>query len=326
MWNLRCPGIFVLLSIFLSGPATQAESTLNFPCLSFDPAIFTGVAIVNPSHQDAVVTLTAYGENGQPLLGTGITNPAEIMVPANQQRARLTSEFFGVGPDAATVAWFQATSPTNGLTGFFLFVDDNISKFDGADLPVLAKTIVFNQVRVGAGGSTELNIINPGDSSTVLEVELVDGASSPRVQSLSLAPKGVVRLDVGTFFGVSQSSPASYVRVSSTTEIAGFELVSTPGGDALGLNALDVAGARSTLYFPQMVVMGPWKTELGLVNYSDQVVITTISAYQPDGTLYDTADLQVNPVTRSLGAGESLLESLETLFGFAGANPLEGWL
>ncbi|MDA2939088.1 hypothetical protein MYX75_12610, partial [Acidobacteria bacterium AH-259-A15] len=77
---------------------------------------------------------------------------------------------------------------------------------------------------------------------------------------------------------------------------------------------------------PQLAVLGPWKTELGMVNYSSQPVIVTISVYKPDGSLYDPTDVQNNPVTRSLGGGQSLNEDVAQMFGFSGAQTLDGWL
>jgi hypothetical protein len=83
--NLMIVGI-----ILLASPPAWGSSTLNFPRLSFDPTTFTGVAFVNPSDEEALVTLTAYDENGQ--LVTGITNPAQWPVPARSQLVQLTSD------------------------------------------------------------------------------------------------------------------------------------------------------------------------------------------------------------------------------------------
>ena len=137
-----CAFRLTLVILCCSFSTLQADSTLNFPRLSFDPTTFTGVAIVNPTDQDATVTLTAYGEDGQPL--AGIINPAEIIVAANQQFADITSNLFVGHIDPSTIAWFQATSPVDGLTGFFLFLNSPPTiQFDGADLPVLATHLVF---------------------------------------------------------------------------------------------------------------------------------------------------------------------------------------
>ncbi|MDA2934234.1 hypothetical protein MYX82_07810 [Acidobacteria bacterium AH-259-D05] len=257
---------------------------------------------------------------------TGINNPVQVTVPANQQLAQLTSQFFGTGPIPATVAWFQATSSTDGLTGFFLFVNGTVTEFDGADLPVSTESIVFNQIRVDSGSATELNIINPGSATASLQLQLVSPDSSPISKSLSLPPKGVLRQDAGTLFGVSQTSAGSYVKVISDVEIAGFEFVRTLGGDLLGLNAQPAGDQLTSLYFPQMAVLDPWKTELGLVNYANHPVIVTISAFTGDGVLFGTNVLQNNPVTRIMAAGGSLFEDVETMFGFLGESVQQGWL
>jgi hypothetical protein len=77
-----CLGLVILIAI---APQLLADRILNFPRLSSEENTFTGVAIVNPSTQDALITLTAYGEDGELL--TGISNPRQLTIPANQQLA-----------------------------------------------------------------------------------------------------------------------------------------------------------------------------------------------------------------------------------------------
>jgi len=97
-------GLVVLAVSLLCGSFVAAESTLNFPRLDFDPTTFTGLAIVNPSAQDAVVTFTSYGTDGQPI--PGVTNPAPVTILAGQQLVGLTTEFFTGSPDPSTVGGF----------------------------------------------------------------------------------------------------------------------------------------------------------------------------------------------------------------------------
>ena len=317
-------GIVVLALTLLCSTLLEAQSTLNFPRLDFDPGTFTGIAIVNPSAQEAVLTFTAYGQDGQ-LLADLDSNPVQRTVPANQQLVGLTTEFFTGSPDPATVGWFQVTSPSEDLTGFFLFVNGAITEFDGADLPGSAETIFFNQVRVDSEQSTELNIINPNPMPASLELQLI--TSNPTVtKSLVLPANGMAQLDAAAFFEVTEVSTDSYVSVTSDVEIAGFEMVRTTDGDLLGLNARDGTEQLTKLYFPQMAVLGPWETELGLVNYSSTPVIATISVFKPDGSLYDETNLQNNPVTAIVSSNDSLLVDVETLFGFSGGLTLDGWL
>ena len=319
-----CVFRLTLLILFCSFSTLQAESTLNFPRLSFDPTTFTGIAIVNPSDEDATVTLTAYGEDGLEL--AGISNPIEIMVAANQQFADVTSNLFVGQIDPTTIAWFQATSPVDGLTGFFLFLNSPpTTQFDGADLPALATQLVFPQVRLDSGYTTEINLINPGVAMAELQLNLVR-ANTTATQSLLLPALGVARIDVAEFFNTVPLDSDAYVTVSSNVNIAGFEFVRSPDGDLVGLNARSATEQLTQLYFPQMAVLGEFETSVGVINNSTQAVILTFSVFKPDGSLYGTENLQNNPVTRSLNPGEILVEDLVPLFGFSGEDRLDGWL
>ncbi|HEY3130293.1 MAG TPA: hypothetical protein VGL91_12610 [Acidobacteriota bacterium] len=317
---------FYLLVLILRMLEVRADSVLNFPRLSFESNTFTGIAIVNPSPQAALVTLTAYGTDGRPVSASGFKNPAQLTVPANQQVAKLTSEVFGGTLPSTTIGWFQAISTNDGLTGFFLYLDGSDTFFDGADLPPSAAKIVFNQMRLDSGYATELDLLNPGDIAANVQLQLFGSGSSPVSKSVSIPGKGIMRMDAAAFFGVTTVSAGGYVVATGDTNIAGFEFVKSPGGDLLGLNARAATEQLANLFFPQMAVLGPWKTDLGLVNYSTSPVIVTISAYKPDGTLYATGNVQNNPVTRSLAAGVGLREDVAAMFGFSGASAQDGWI
>jgi hypothetical protein len=135
------------------------------------------------------------------------------------------------------VAWFQATTEADGLSGFFLFLNGTVTEFDGADTPVAAESIVFNRIGVDSVTSTELNIVNPGSAPASLVLELVSSGSTSVQKQSSLSAKGVAQLDVATFFDVSEISSDSFIKVASDVEIAGFEVVKTVDQDLLGLNA-----------------------------------------------------------------------------------------
>ena len=301
----------------------HGSTTLNFPRITLGVGTLMGVAIVNPSDQAAQVTFAAYGTNGQLL--AGIENPVVETVQANQQFSRLTSELFPQ-LDPNTAGWFQATSSVDNLTGFFLFLDFDFTELDGADLPLSDVGIVFTEVGLSSGDRTELSVINPGNVSAHLQLQLFTANSLPVTRTLSLPAMGLAQLDVADFFQVSAASTGAYVTVNSNVPVAGFELVSNPERDLLGLNARSRTERLTHLYFPQLAVLGGFETHLGVVNNSSQAVILTVTAYQPDGSTYGTESLQTNPVTRSLDPGDSLLEDVQTLFGFSGDNILDGWL
>ncbi len=320
-------GAWAILMSLLGTPALLvADSTLNFPRLSFDPNTLTGIAIVNPASQDASVTLTAYGADGNPLTGAGIVNPATVTIPASRQFASLTSQLFGSGLDPATVAWFQATSPVDGLTGLFLILSASLSSIDGADLPVTSQKLIFQRLNLASGASTELNIVNPGTVPANVMIQLKGTPFPPPPGQITIPARGVVRLDAAAYFNVSSVDAGAYVAVDSDVEVAGFEWISAGTTDAVGLNARRGAEKLSNLYLPQLSVLGPNRTQLGVTNYSGDPVILTITAYKPDGTLFDSANLKNNPVTRSLRGEGSLCEDVQSMFGFYGDNPLSGWI
>ena len=313
--------LWVVLSV---GPTDlRGQSTLNFPYLASEADSSTGLAISNPTSEPAPVTITVYGSDGGPL--SRIQNPVFLNIPPGQQISWLTSELFGL-IDPGTAAWFQATSPVVGLTGFFLNLNSPMTRFDGADLPPADERIIFNQVRLGPEHSTELYLLNPGESPATVQLQLIAPDLAPMTETLFIPPKGVLPIDIADLFLVAEVPLGTYAAATSDVDIAGFEFVHASGGDSLGLNARSGSEQATTLYFPQAAVLGPWKTELGLINYSTQPVIVAISMVKSDGRLYDAADVAVNPATRSLDVGSSLVEDVSELFGFRGEEQREGWI
>ena len=269
---------------------------------------------MNPNDQSADITLTAYTAAGSLLAGV---NQEERTIEANSQFADLVSSLFPGSQDPATVGWIQVTSTTDNLTGFFLVFNDSLpfNIFDGADLPQTGTAIIFPQVRVDSGYTTELNLINPSTGTATLTVQLIPTGSAPISQSLQLPAMGAARMDLASFFGISADPINAYVAVSSDVAVAGFELVRSPDGDLAGLNARP-SETLTHLYFPQMAVLGGFQTTLGVVNNSAQAVILTISAFDQDGDLF-VAETTENPVDVGLAPGESLVQNLEALFGFS---------
>jgi hypothetical protein len=325
---LKAPSrILALLGmLFVSALFARGASTLNFPKLAFESDTFVGIAIVNPTGQEATVTLTAYDTAGRLVAGTGFVNPVVVTIKANQQIAKLTSEVFGSGLPGATVGWVQATSATDNLTGFFLLLNGTVTFMDGADLPVSAKGLTFQQVRIGGGYSTEIDLVNPSATAATVQVQLFRSGGTTVTKTLTIPARGMSRSDTAALFGLTDVSTASYLDVQSDVEVAGVEFVKGPGGEILALNGRQTSEQLARLVFPQLAVLGDYKTELGVLNHGSSAAIVTITAYKPSGVLYDTAELKTNPVTRTLSPSASLREDLETMFGFRGSTTLDGWV
>ncbi len=313
----------LLLCLFVVVPG-RAGTTLTFPKVSFAGDLLTGIAIANPTARNATVTLTAYGEDGIPVVRSGFKNPVELTVPAGQQLARVVSEVFGSGLEPGTSVWIQGTCSEDGLTAFSLLFNASGSLLDGSEAPAKAQKLVFNHVKVDGGYSTELNIVNPAIKDAHLQVQLISPSGVLQLKELQIPAHGLARLDVASYFADSDLDPAVYVALDSDEEIAGYELIRSTEGDAYGLNARPSAEKLSSLYFQQLSVLGNSRTGIGVVNYSSNPVILTFSAIKSDGTVFDSRDIRNNPVTRSLRANESLYEDVAVLFGFHGDKEVEG--
>ncbi len=308
------PALAALCSV-----AAHAASVLDFPRLSLEAGGITGAAIVNPTAEAASVTITAFASDGSVLA------VREESIPAGRQLAMIAEDLFGAGLQPGQAAWFQAFSMTNGLTGFFLVFNQQETEFDGADLPPRARRIVFDQIRAGDGFSTELNVVNTGGEAVEAQLTLAVAGEAPTIRSLALAARGVARLDVAELFERESVPAGAYVTAGADQDLVGFELVRSSEGDIQGLNARNALEFLNTLYFPQISVLGPLETRLGLVNLSPQAVIVSVTAHGPDGTLF-VEEVRNNPVALSLAPGESLDRDLVELFGFQGGQALEGWL
>ena len=303
-----------------------AGSVLDFPRLAVEAGNLTGMAIANPGAQDAALTFRAYGENGALLAEDSNRN-----VPGGQQLSLLTSELFP-GLPAGTVAWFQATSPVSGLSGFFLELNfATFAELDGADLPPRARRIVFNTVQTSDGASTELNVVNPGNATANVTLTLISGED--RVErDIQLPAKGVARMDAATLFGLNDEAPAGandssrYILAEANQDLLGFEFIRAADGDLQGLNARSALELLNRIYIPQLAVLGIIESELGLVNYSAQRVIATITAHKTGGDLFGAGEVLTNPVTIALGPGESIRQDVATMFGFQGGDTVQGWL
>ncbi len=104
----RSAFILVLLMSFVALPrAAHAQSVLHFSRVISDPTIFTGLAISNPSTQNATLTLRALDPDGTLWAGSA-TNPVSVSLPAGGQYTRTFREVFG--GEQPFNGWVEATS------------------------------------------------------------------------------------------------------------------------------------------------------------------------------------------------------------------------
>ena len=170
--------------------------------------------------------------------------------------------------------------------------------------------------------------MNPNPSALTVELTLVGAEAA--ATTLEIVGMGSARIDVFEVFGIgspagTQVTPDSYITAAASAEILGFQVIRSGTRDFQALNARNALELLNKIYVPQMAVLGGIESELGLVNYSGNAVLATVTAYRPDGMLYIN-EVEQNPVVLSLEAGQTVTRDVALLFGFQGDQTLEGWL
>jgi len=269
---------------------------------------------VNPGPTDASVTFTLYSTLGQSL---GVSNQ---VVPARGQFSKLGSELF---PNLTPPGWVQATSPSPGLQGLWLG-GDFTTTLDGADAGPIARELIFPFVSSSAL-TGEINIANVSSVSNTVTLRMYNttGAEAPSSLTVTIPPNGVYR---NTWLNIFQVIPATsgYIRATGTRNMTGTSVTPnyliSPSWTVL--NGMDTARQFTEIDFPHVPVGGTpaWTAMLEVTNFSttsSQAVTVTFTPVAGTG----------NPITTTLflPAGGSLLQSVQSLFGFSTAYQ-EGWV
>jgi hypothetical protein len=284
---------------------------LNFPRLNTAAEMrTTGFAVVNPGPASASVTFTMYNPAG---LQLGVSTQ---VVPAGGQLSKLGSELF---PAVTLSGWVQATSSTPGLQALWLG-GDFTTIMDGADAAPISREVLFPLITLTAIG--EINIANVSSASNTVTIRIYNttGLEAAPSVSVTIPPNGVFRSSWINVFPGGSGVPA-YIKATGIRNITGTSV--TPNFSIAPswtvLNGMDTARQVTELNFPHVPVGGTplWVSTLGVTNLSTSAQLVTITFTPITGS-------PVN-VTRSLAPGASLLEPVQTMFGFTSVFQ-EGWL
>jgi sugar lactone lactonase YvrE len=169
----------------------------------------TGIALVNPSSQDAQVTLTLRDASGTSL------DSGSLALPAHQHIARYLSDLFPNRPSNLTGS---LTFDSNvGLAAITLRETRNAEDEPiYTTIPVLDLTatmsgssVLFPHIAAGGGFTTQILLMNSGAQSLHGRVDFIDSNGQPlplrldtsNVSSLQydIAPQGVYRAEVDGF-------------------------------------------------------------------------------------------------------------------------------
>lgn len=286
-----------------------------------DPSEATGVGIVNLDATDAELAFTAYGVDGTPISGSGITNPATRTLKAGAQVSILDVELWGEGLAAAQpVGWFEVESSAR-IDGFFLTFNRSLSTIDGAG--AFSKTLrswLFTEIT--PGGSTQIHVANPNLETANVRFELVDPGGITRGEcARSIPPKGALAEPLTSLFPELVCSPSDYLRVRSDQPVVPYENMGKVSQFIAGLDGQDSSGGAASLFCPQYVTGGQdWSTTLTIVNPSDQEATAELRFIGDDGAQVGSARTVTIP-----GKGKTYIDDPK-FFVAAGSVQVQGYV
>jgi hypothetical protein len=274
-------GNFVLtLPRFFAGAAAEGQQTVQ----ESDENLI-GMALTNVGARSASLTFTAIDSVGNLITGPGILNPKTSTLGPTEQLGVLDVGLFGDAFSASpTQGWIKLETDNPDVRGFFLTFDTRLRFMDGADFGTSSMTdFLFTEIQ--PAGSTRINIANGNPEDAIVTFSLMKSNGALRTsQSRMIDGNGALAVDLyGELFHGLESDPSDYVRIHSTKGVVPFELMQKSTGDVSSLAAQDATAGGTTLYSPQYVVGGPWRTSLSVVNLDIRAGLITLRLIGEDG-------------------------------------------
>ncbi len=255
------------VKLFLYYPSMSSQRRKAQNAAQLDDE-YTSVALTNLDTGEATLTFTAYDVNGVQISGTGIANPVTKTLAPGQQMPLIDYQLFGDAiMNSDTQGWIQVGSSTMKLAGFFMTFDNELTYLDGADIPsTLPGTFVLPEI--SGQDFTEIQLTNPNSAAASVRLDLMKSDGSLQATSQqTIEAGGTVSADVfaDLFPGVA-ADPGSYLRVSASQGLLGYETTGRDSKDLTILAGQDAGGGASRLYSPQYAIGGPWRSTLSVVN------------------------------------------------------------
>ncbi len=276
----------------------------------------TGVAVTNPSSSEIRVTYIARYYNGALVVGDGIENPVTYTFSAGQQFAAYPSEIFrGLNPndrrpilDAGQVGWMEIFSDDGDVQAMFLegdelgtALDGNVGAESGSD------RLVFPDLRLQPGDSTEIGLLNLGYDDVMVRLELLDreGRVLRAEAEFFIAGYGMRDFYIGPgsdILSLPDFSQATTLRVVCNnsnsissdycSRIAGLATYRDRFGSIANSYAVTLNSSGPTLVGPYLVRgpsgAGSWQTVVHVTKLDGGAGAVYLDLYDPNGRLLDT--------------------------------------
>ncbi len=304
---------------------TRRMYPIYFPRVVAFPGSFTGIAISNRTSFPVQVVYRLYDNEGNLVLGPGITNPLSLTLDPGEQLPVLSTQIFDV-PSGNTPGWVEVQATSPDVRAFYLYGADDLSFLDGADVSGETMTdFVFHRVQDdGDTYFTSLSLVNPNATEASITADLRDVAGKVVATQTSKlgARKRMVKLVQDWFPGIS-SHPGGTIRVRSNAGLVGFELFATEALDFGGMNPQRTTDTANSIFFAQMATKGGWYTQVSLTNPNDSPVTVELKALRDSGDIIPASS---NPRTVQIPAWGQYNAEASQIFGFAGNDATVGYV
>jgi hypothetical protein len=269
-------GLCLIWSQFAS-----AQSVLNFAKATVGDASNAGFAVTNPTSGYADVQFTFYGLDGNPV--PGLVNPVRYQLAPKAQISMLATELFAA---SQADGWVQVTSPTSGLTGFYL-TGNFANKLEGSDSAPAALTQVIPVIREDLPNTTELVILNPNsgssNSSVIITFYTASGAELGTTTQI-LSSHQAVRIRPSAIVpNLPQSNVSARISVSSGPAVAATAIINRGNALLFAIGQPDDQAPTNMRIVPQFVSGSGFDPVLVLVNPNASPVTGTVTLFGEDG-------------------------------------------
>jgi hypothetical protein len=278
-----------------------------------------GMGLANLDPVIATLKFTAVDDDGDLTVGEEITNPMVRDLNPGMQLPIVDWQIFGSGLSNSNSSGYVKLESTSANTnGFFLIFDSNRNLMDGANLSD-AQMTDFAFTEIQTDGYNKISIINDNPHDTELTFDLVKSDGSSRSsQSRVIKSNGALEAEIfSDLFADVAPDATDYVRVRSSEGVQSFHVMRQKSGDIATLEGQDITTGATTLYSPQYVVGGPYRTSLSIINLDSRAGTVTLRFVREDGVQMGAARTVAIPANGKIfiddpGFFQSLDPNVET--------------
>ena len=299
---------------------TTSQITLYYPQVNHGRNEYTGIALSDLDTNAANVRFTAFDGLGNRMADKSASGPTVTILNSGAQLPIIDDQIFGPGiTDRLPPGWREIDSSTSKLAGLFLAFDSSLTFLDGAAITHdLLTSLVFTEI--GNHDFNRILLSNPNPETALVSINLMksDGTVRNKIQT-TIPGYETFTADLGVeiFSGIS-TDPSDYIGISSSIGLIPYEFFGSNTADRAILAGQDSSQGSSSIYSPQYVVGGPYRSTLSIVNLDSAPGTLTL-------TFYDDSGDQIG-ITKTIpiASNGKIFVSDPEFFQSASASPLTG--